>query len=110
MSRTFPEKLHELLKKIEEEGLEHIISWQPHGRCFAIHKKDQFVNEVMPRFFMQTKLTSFQRQLNLYGTPCLFFFVSLRYTIRFDVISFHFFVVVMQDSFASPPDGIVEGK
>jgi hypothetical protein len=68
MSRSFPEKLHQLLEAMEEEGLEHIVSWQPHGRCFAIHQKAEFVKDIMSRFFMQTKLTSFQRQLNLYGT------------------------------------------
>lgn len=69
MTRSFPEKLHQLLEAMEGEGKEHVVSWQPHGRCFVIHDKTEFVEEVMPRFFMQTKLTSFQRQLNLYGTP-----------------------------------------
>lgn len=68
MTRSFPEKLHHLLASMDEEGLEHIIAWQPHGRCFVIHEKKTFVEDIMPRFFMQTKLTSFQRQLNLYGT------------------------------------------
>mmetsp|Transcript_12526 Transcript_12526/g.24030 ORF Transcript_12526/g.24030 Transcript_12526/m.24030 type:complete len:334 (+) Transcript_12526:273-1274(+) len=67
MSRSFPEKLHQLLEAMDEEGTEHVVSWQPHGRCFVIHEKTEFVDVVMPRFFMQTKLTSFQRQLNLYG-------------------------------------------
>jgi hypothetical protein len=40
---------------------------QPHGRCFLVHKPKEFVDEIMPTFFRQSKLTSFQRQLNLYG-------------------------------------------
>ena len=68
MSRSFPEKLHSLLDAMDEEGQEHIASWQPHGRCFVVHDKAEFVRMIMPRFFLQTKLTSFQRQLNLYGT------------------------------------------
>jgi hypothetical protein len=43
-----------------------------------------------------------------YAVLVLFCIFAIHDTI--DVISFHFFVVVMQDSFASPPDGIVEGK
>jgi len=74
MSRSFPEKLHQLLEAMDEEGTEHVVSWQPHGRCFVIHDKTEFVDTVMPRFFMQTKLTSFQRQLNLYGTSHRYFF------------------------------------
>jgi len=63
----FPEKLHYMLSQVDGEGVSHIVSWQPHGRCFIVHKPQQFVQDVMPRFFKQTKLTSFQRQLNLYG-------------------------------------------
>eukprot|EP00980_Cylindrotheca_fusiformis_P030326 scaffold24656_cov181-Cylindrotheca_fusiformis.AAC.3 len=64
---SFPIKLHEILDQVEADGLSHIISWQPHGRCFVIHDPKQFADHVMPSYFRQTKLTSFQRQLNLYG-------------------------------------------
>jgi hypothetical protein len=63
----FPLKLHELLERAEIEHLTDIISWQPHGRAFVVHQPKKFVSGLMPRFFRQTKLTSFQRQLNLYG-------------------------------------------
>ncbi|KAL7576376.1 hypothetical protein ACA910_018185 [Epithemia clementina (nom. ined.)] len=64
---AFPEKLFSMLVASERDGYEDVVSWKPHGRCFIIRKKDVFVTEIMPRFFHQTKLTSFQRQLNLYG-------------------------------------------
>jgi len=60
----FPTKLYSLL---EENKFEDIISWQPHGRCFLLHRPKEFVRVVMPKYFNQSKLTSFQRQLNLYG-------------------------------------------
>jgi hypothetical protein len=63
----FPLKLHELLDKVDDENLNHIVSWQPHGRAFVVREPKRFVSGLMPRFFRQTKLTSFQRQLNLYG-------------------------------------------
>jgi len=44
-----------------------IVSFFAHGRAFAIHKPRRFVSDIMPKFFRQTRLTSFQRQLNLYG-------------------------------------------
>ena len=66
---TFPRKLFNMLETIESthSKLKHIVSWQPHGRSFCIHKPKTFATEVIPLFFKQTKLTSFQRQLNLYG-------------------------------------------
>jgi hypothetical protein len=47
---AFPEKLHDMLSRMEEEGTNNVISWQPHGRCFLIHKKKDFVNHVMTRY------------------------------------------------------------
>lgn len=29
---SFPCKLHLMLQETEEQGLEHVVSWQPHGR------------------------------------------------------------------------------
>jgi hypothetical protein len=46
----FPEKLHQVLEQVETDGLSHIISWQPHGRCFVIHKPKQFVSDIMPEY------------------------------------------------------------
>lgn len=66
VTTPFPLKLHEMLDAIAVDGYEHIISWQPHGRCFVIHKPKEFV-DLLPRYFKLSKLASFQRQLNLYG-------------------------------------------
>ena len=63
----FPWKLHDMLERVDIDGFEHIVSWQPHGRSFMVHKPDEFVEQVMPVYFNQTKFASFQRQLNLYG-------------------------------------------
>jgi HSF-type DNA-binding len=46
---AFPIKLHEVLDQVEADGLDHVISWQPHGRCFVIHKPKEFVDYVMPK-------------------------------------------------------------
>lgn len=49
VSIPFPVKLHSVLEQVEADGLGHIISWQPHGRCFVIHKPKEFVDHVMPK-------------------------------------------------------------
>lgn len=64
---SFPKRLHSVLEQVERDGWSDVISWQQHGRCFLIHKPKEFQELVMPFYFGQQKLTSFQRQLNLYG-------------------------------------------
>lgn len=64
---AFPIKLHHCLAETKKEGLEHIVSWMPHGRAFKVHDKDAFVKSILPCFFSQSSYESFQRQLNLYN-------------------------------------------
>lgn len=45
----FPWRLHEMLKAAEEEGIEHIVSWAPHGRAFTVHKPKAFADQVLTR-------------------------------------------------------------
>jgi hypothetical protein len=62
----FPIKLHRMLERVTADGVDHIVSWQPHGRCFVIHKPKEFA-PLLTRYFALKKVSSFQRQLNLYG-------------------------------------------
>lgn len=66
----FPLKVHRMLEQTKTEALDSVVSWLEHGRAFKIHDPKAFVETVMPRFFNQSKFTSFQRQLNLYGKIC----------------------------------------
>ena len=67
VSDPFPFKLHRMLEDVERDCNTHIVSWLSHGRAFCVHKPKDFVTDIMPKYFRQTKITSFQRQLNLYG-------------------------------------------
>ncbi len=69
VTKPFPEKLHEMLtiESMPQTDSSVIVSWLPHGRAFIVRKPKQFTTQIMPKYFRQTKLTSFQRQLNLYG-------------------------------------------
>lgn len=46
--QNFPVKLHFMLSDMESDGLDYIISWQPHGRAFMVHKQEAFVARVLP--------------------------------------------------------------
>lgn len=70
VTQPFPEKLYEMLSNessAAEEDPNCVVSWLPHGRAFIVRKPKLFTSKIMPKYFRQTKLTSFQRQLNLYG-------------------------------------------
>jgi hypothetical protein len=45
----FPERLFEMLDREDELELAHIVSWQPHGRSFLVHRTADFVATVLPR-------------------------------------------------------------
>ena len=63
----FPERLHRLLLEVEAAGRSDVISFIAGGRAFAIHKPTVFFKDIVPHYFRQSRLSSFKRQLNLYG-------------------------------------------
>lgn len=67
LRQLFPVKLHQLLSLPPEVVDPSIISWAPHGRSFSVHKPVEFMRTLMKVFFNHNAITSFQRQLNLYG-------------------------------------------
>lgn len=62
--RNFPARLHAMLS---DENFSHIISWMPHGRAWKVINKELLVEEVIPKFFGQSKYASFTRQLSGWG-------------------------------------------
>ena len=64
---AFPFKVHAMLDEVDKEGCQDIVSWQPHGMAFRIHKLQEFSSVIMPKFFTKAKYRSFQRQLHIYG-------------------------------------------
>jgi hypothetical protein len=57
----------QLMEILSNEDLSDVISWLPHGMGFVIYKKKKFAEEVLPRYFKQSKFTSFTRKLNRWG-------------------------------------------
>jgi hypothetical protein len=45
---NFPVKLHYILSQAEVDGMDDIVSWQPHGQCFVVHKQNEFVEKILP--------------------------------------------------------------
>lgn len=59
----FPRKLYQILCETDPA----IISWDEDGTSWHIANYEEYIEGVMPLFYRHNKLTSFQRQLNLYG-------------------------------------------
>eukprot|EP00525_Craspedostauros_australis_P008794 CAMPEP_0198112398 /NCGR_PEP_ID=MMETSP1442-20131203/4255_1 /TAXON_ID= /ORGANISM="Craspedostauros australis, Strain CCMP3328" /LENGTH=414 /DNA_ID=CAMNT_0043769147 /DNA_START=782 /DNA_END=2026 /DNA_ORIENTATION=+ len=66
-NQSFPLKLYCMLEDSAANGTEWIVSWLPGGRAFKVHQRDEFMDQICPLYFNQSKFKSFQRQLLLYG-------------------------------------------
>jgi hypothetical protein len=62
---AFPLKLHEILSLIESDGHDDIIGWLPHGRSFKIHKHKEFVETILPKYFVMVSFAHENRMLCL---------------------------------------------
>jgi len=62
--KTFPYKL---MKVLHQENTGDIITWMPHGRAFMVIDNEKFVQKILCMVFEMTLLTSFIRQLNIWG-------------------------------------------
>lgn len=69
-SKQFPQKLHDMLEIASAKGFgssSNAVSWLHHGRAFKIHDEQTFMNSIVPKYFRQTKIRSFYRQLSIWG-------------------------------------------
>lgn len=64
---SFPEKLYRMIEELEAQDKDDIISFVADGRAIAIHRPDAMEAEIIPSYFRHTKLSSFKRQLSMYG-------------------------------------------
>jgi len=59
--------LLQLMQVVSDEENSDVISWLPHGKGFIIYKKKKFASDVLPKYFKNSKYTSFTRKLNRWG-------------------------------------------
>ncbi len=48
---SFPLNLTLMLESVESMNLSHVVSWLPDGKSFVIHDPEEFLSEVLPKFF-----------------------------------------------------------
>lgn len=74
---NFPVQLHLLLSILEAEGLAYIVSWKPHGRCFAMHQLTAMEQIVLPRYVPTCGCGRRRRRM------CVFVFRFVSFFVKF---------------------------
>ncbi|XP_042335298.1 heat shock factor protein 3-like isoform X2 [Sceloporus undulatus] len=62
-----PGFLAKLWALVEDPASDDVISWSPNGQNFCILDEQRFAKELLPKYFKHNNLSSFIRQLNIYG-------------------------------------------
>ncbi|CAG8451904.1 11803_t:CDS:2 [Diversispora eburnea] len=52
---------------VEDQTIQHLISWAPTGDVFSVSNPTEFSKTVLPQYFKHNNWQSFVRQLNMYG-------------------------------------------
>nr|XP_008199015.1 PREDICTED: heat shock factor protein isoform X3 [Tribolium castaneum] len=62
-----PAFLGKLWKMVNDPSTDHLICWSPSGTSFVIPNQAQFWYELLPLYYKHNNMSSFVRQLNMYG-------------------------------------------
>ncbi|KAJ6663189.1 hypothetical protein lerEdw1_010325 [Lerista edwardsae] len=62
-----PGFLAKLWALVEDSGSDDVICWSRNGQNFCILDEQRFAKELLPKYFKHNNLSSFIRQLNIYG-------------------------------------------
>ncbi|KAF3181898.1 hypothetical protein TWF788_006361 [Orbilia oligospora] len=58
--------IHKLYSMLEDAAIQHLISWATSGESFVMSPTGEF-SKVLSQYFKHTNVSSFVRQLNMYG-------------------------------------------
>jgi HSF-type DNA-binding len=58
--------IHKLYNMLEDKSIQHLISWSNTNESFVMSPSNEF-SKVLAQYFKHTNISSFVRQLNMYG-------------------------------------------
>jgi HSF-type DNA-binding len=58
--------IHKLYNMLEDQSIQHLISWSSTNESFVMSPSSEF-SRVLAQYFKHTNISSFVRQLNMYG-------------------------------------------
>lgn len=65
--KNVPAFVSKLWTLVEAQATNHLICWSQDGCSFLVQDEQRFSKEVLPLYFKHSNMTSFVRQLNMYG-------------------------------------------
>ncbi|XP_043830454.1 heat shock factor protein 3-like isoform X2 [Dromiciops gliroides] len=66
-SSAVPGFLAKLWALVDDSTTDDVIGWSRNGQSFSILDEQKFSKELLPKYFKHNNLSSFIRQLNMYG-------------------------------------------
>ncbi|XP_056127508.1 heat shock factor protein isoform X1 [Rhinichthys klamathensis goyatoka] len=66
-NNSVPAFVSKLWALVEAESTNELICWSQDGCSFLVQDEQRFSREVLPLYFKHSNMTSFVRQLNMYG-------------------------------------------
>lgn len=67
MQKNRPAFVNKIWSMINDPANQTLIKWMPDGESFYVENREQFVHDVLPKYFKHSNFASFVRQLNMYG-------------------------------------------
>lgn len=65
--KTRPAFVNKLWNMLSDEANLKLIQWTDDGNSFIVTNREDFVHQILPKYFKHSNFASFVRQLNMYG-------------------------------------------
>ncbi|CCE92760.1 stress-responsive transcription factor HSF1 TDEL_0E05170 [Torulaspora delbrueckii] len=66
-TKTRPAFVNKVWSMLNDESNVNLIQWSKDGKSFIVVNREEFVHQILPKYFKHSNLASFVRQLNMYG-------------------------------------------
>ncbi|CAI6492061.1 AEL_HP2_G0018460.mRNA.1.CDS.1 [Saccharomyces cerevisiae] len=65
--KSRPAFVNKLWSMLNDDSNTKLIQWAEDGKSFIVTNREEFVHQILPKYFKHSNFASFVRQLNMYG-------------------------------------------
>lgn len=65
-TKTRPAFVNKVWSMLNDNSNANLIQWSADGKSFIVVNREEFVHQILPKYFKHSNLASFVRQLNMY--------------------------------------------